>query len=166
MSLKVLSIFAKQKYPSASTEHSFTRQLHLCLFQPFLILYLVFIFHVISANLNTILFSLILFFATGMKQMNCIAVSHPLTWVVVNPVASASSRFSRGDGYGLCVYQSRNTDLDFSYAASRKCPQRVWPGGKVQPSQSVSQPANQQQQQQQQRTRRRAGVVVGRHVVV
>lgn len=37
-----------------------------------------------------------------------------VTCVVVRPVASASSRFSLGDGYGLCVYQSRKTDLDFS----------------------------------------------------
>ena len=36
------------------------------------------------------------------------------TWVVVRPVASASSRFSRGDGYGLCVYQSLSTLRDFS----------------------------------------------------
>ena len=36
------------------------------------------------------------------------------TWVVVSPVASASSRFSRGDGYGLWAYHSRNTVRDFS----------------------------------------------------
>lgn len=44
----------------------------------------------------------------------------PLTWVVVSPVPSASSRFSRGDGYGLCVYQSRNTDLDFSCTEAKE----------------------------------------------
>lgn len=48
-----------------------------------------------------------------------------LTWVVVNPVPSASSRFSRGDGYGLCVYQSRNTDLDFSCTTEAR-PRRQW----------------------------------------
>lgn len=37
-----------------------------------------------------------------------------LTCVVVSPVASAKSRFSRGDGYGLCAYQSLNTERDFS----------------------------------------------------
>ena len=31
------------------------------------------------------------------------------TWVVVSPVPSASSLFSRGEGYGLWVYQSRRT---------------------------------------------------------
>ena len=34
--------------------------------------------------------------------------------MVLRPVASASSRFSRGLGYGLCVYQSRRAERDFS----------------------------------------------------
>lgn len=37
-----------------------------------------------------------------------------LTCVVVRPVLSANSRFSRGDGYGLVAYQSLRTLLDFS----------------------------------------------------
>lgn len=37
-----------------------------------------------------------------------------LTCIVVSPVASANSRFSRGDGYGLCAYHSRKIDRDFS----------------------------------------------------
>lgn len=35
--------------------------------------------------------------------------------MVVRPVPSASSRFSRGDGYGLCAYHSRRMERDFSY---------------------------------------------------
>lgn len=36
------------------------------------------------------------------------------TCMVVRPVPSASSRFSRGDGYGLWAYHSRRIERDFS----------------------------------------------------
>lgn len=53
-------------------------------------------------------------FASAALSLCRLFLNQLLTCVVVSPVASASSLFSRGDGYGLCVYHSLSTPLDFS----------------------------------------------------